>query len=42
MTSWRKEEIEIADRTKVLVNMSVIVSAIRSMDIPAFFELAYK
>ena len=38
MTSWRKEEIEIADGTKVLAQMPVIVSASRSTDIPAFYS----
>ncbi len=38
MTSWKKEEIEIADGTKVLAQMPVIVSASRSTDIPAFYS----
>ena len=38
MTSWRKEEIEIAGGTKVLAQMPVIVSASRSTDIPAFYS----
>ena len=38
MTSWRKEEIEIADGTKVPAQMPVIVSASRSTDIPAFYS----
>jgi len=38
MTSWRKEEIKIADGTKVLAQMPVIVSASRSTDIPAFYS----
>ena len=37
MTTWSKEEIEIADGTKVLAQMPVIVSASRSTDIPAFY-----
>ena len=32
MTSWRKEGIEIADGTKVMAQMPVIVSASRSTD----------
>ena len=38
MTSWKKEEIEIAGGTKVLAQMPVIVSASRSTDIPAFYS----
>ena len=38
MTSWRKEEIEIAYGTKVLAQMPVIGSASRSTDIPAFYS----
>ena len=37
MTGWSKEEIGIADETKVLAQMPVIVSASRSTDIPAFY-----
>ena len=37
MTSWRQEEIENADGTRVLAQMPVIVSAGRSIDIPAFY-----
>ena len=37
MAGWEKEEIEIADGTKVLAQMPVIVSASRSTDIPAFY-----
>ena len=38
MTSWRKEEIEIAGGVKVPAQMPVIVSASRSTDIPAFYS----
>ena len=38
MTSWRKEEIEIADGTKVMAQMPIIASASRSTDIPAFYS----
>ncbi len=38
MTGWKKEEIEIADGTKVAAQMPVIVSASRSTDIPAFYS----
>ena len=38
MTGWEKEEIEIADGTKVAAQMPVIVSASRSTDIPAFYS----
>jgi hypothetical protein len=38
MTSWKQEKIEIADGTKVLAQMPVIVSASRSTDIPAFYS----
>ena len=37
MAGWEKEEIEIADGTKVLAQMPVIVSASRSTDVPAFY-----
>ncbi|MBP5511091.1 MAG: DUF1848 domain-containing protein [Kiritimatiellae bacterium] len=37
MASWMKDEITIADGTKVLAQMPVIVSASRSTDIPAFY-----
>ena len=37
MSGWQKEEIEIADGTKVLAQMPLIVSASRSTDVPAFY-----
>ena len=37
MTGWSKEEIGIADGTKVSAQMPIIVSASRSTDIPAFY-----
>ena len=37
MTGWQKEEIELADGTKVSAQMPVIVSASRSTDVPAFY-----
>ena len=37
MTSWTKEEIQISDGTKVLAQMPVIVSAIRSTEVQAFY-----
>ena len=38
MKPWDKQEIEIAGGAKVMAQMSLIVSASRSTDVPAFYS----